>query len=61
MQDNQQKKLTVLIISEVYHPSCGGVGWYSYYLAKGLAERGHKPIVITHNKNSKSESSVEAI
>jgi glycosyltransferase involved in cell wall biosynthesis len=40
------KKLKICLLSYRGNPYCGGQGVYLYYLAKALAERGHKITVL---------------
>lgn len=38
--------MNLAIVSDVFPPKCGGSGWSSFFLAKALAERGHKIQVV---------------
>jgi len=39
--------MNILIVSDVFPPNCGGVGWGAFYLAKALQKQGHKVTVVT--------------
>ncbi len=43
---NEERRLRILIASDVFPPMCGGSGWSSYYLAAALRERGHHVVVV---------------
>jgi len=38
--------MRVLIATDVFPPGCGGSGWSTYELAKGLRARGHEVVVV---------------
>lgn len=38
--------LNICLLTDVFPPQSGGSGWSTYYLAKALAERGHKVRVL---------------
>jgi glycogen synthase len=38
--------MNLAIVTDVFPPKCGGSGWSSFYLAKGLQERGHTIHII---------------
>ena len=38
--------MTVLLVTDSFPPKCGGSGWSTYELARGLRERGHSVLVV---------------
>ena len=38
--------MRILIATDAFPPVCGGSGWSTYELAKGLRERGHHPTIV---------------
>jgi glycosyltransferase involved in cell wall biosynthesis len=38
--------MRILIVTETFPPICGGAGWSSYELARGLRARGHDIVVV---------------
>lgn len=38
--------MNVLLVTDSFPPKCGGSGWSTYELARGLRDRGHKVLVV---------------
>ena len=38
--------MNILLPTDSFPPNCGGSGWSTYELARGLMERGHKVVVV---------------
>ena len=38
--------MNVLLVTDSFPPHCGGSGWSTYELARGLRERGHRVVVV---------------
>lgn len=58
----QSESLTICLVASGYPPDDGGgIGTYSYNLARGLKERGHKVIVITQTLEQDSHKFHEDI
>jgi len=47
------RKHTVLMLSDFFLPSIGGVELHMYALATRLRERGHKVVVLTHAQKNR--------
>ena len=41
-----RRDLAVLIVTDSFPPRCGGSGWSTYELARGLAARGHRVLIV---------------
>jgi phosphatidylinositol glycan class A protein len=50
----EEKKHTICFVCDFFYPNFGGVENHIYYLAKGLQNRGHKVIVMTHTYENHS-------
>ncbi|MCL5256554.1 MAG: glycosyltransferase family 4 protein [Chloroflexi bacterium] len=48
--------MRVLLASDVFPPRCGGSGWSTYYLAKGLLQRGHQVKVAVPRTGGQARS-----
>ncbi|MBN2362604.1 glycosyltransferase family 4 protein [candidate division WOR-3 bacterium] len=44
--DKMRKKLKILILSDVYYPTPGGVSEHIYNFAKNMRQRGHKVVIV---------------
>jgi glycogen(starch) synthase len=49
------KKQTILIITDVFPPHCGGAGWSTYFLCKTLRKQGYTVIVLRPNTFSRKQ------
>ena len=38
--------MKILLPTDSFPPNCGGSGWSTYELARGLVERGHDVLVV---------------
>ena len=38
--------MNVLLVTDAFPPNCGGSGWSTYELARGLRHRGHRILVV---------------
>ncbi|MBA3640448.1 MAG: glycosyltransferase family 1 protein, partial [Acidobacteria bacterium] len=38
--------MNILLPTDSFPPNCGGSGWSTYELARGLVERGHNVLVV---------------
>ncbi len=45
--------MNILLTTDVFPPYCGGSGWSTYFLAKGLQKQGHNIKVITYQQGHK--------
>ena len=39
--------MNVLLVTDSFPPTCGGSGWSTYELARGMRERGHQVLVVS--------------
>jgi glycosyltransferase involved in cell wall biosynthesis len=47
--------MRILIATDAFPPVCGGSGWSTYELARGLRERGHEVVVVQAHAGSPAE------
>lgn len=56
------KPMNICLVSTSYPPEeGGGIGTYTYNLAKGLTELGHKVFVVTKTANTGKEEALEGV
>lgn len=48
--------MRILLASDVFPPDCGGSGWSTYHLARGLLERGHHVKVAVPRASGQTRS-----
>jgi phosphatidylinositol N-acetylglucosaminyltransferase subunit A len=53
LKDNNNKKLSVCLVSDFFYPRTGGVEVHIYFLAVCLIRRNCKVIIITHHDNNR--------
>lgn len=53
--------MKVLLVAESFPPNCGGAGWYAYYLAKALVDKGDEVTVITLKQEARSHGRIKVI
>ena len=56
--------MNILLATDAFPPRCGGSGWSTYELARGLRDRGHQVVVVrvsTAARGSESETTYAGI
>ena len=48
--------MRILIATDTFPPVCGGSGWSTYELARGLRQRGHHVVVVQPAETSQVSS-----
>src|SRR5262249_8745223 len=55
----EDRRVRVLLVSEVYPPRAGGAGWSTRALAHGLREAGHSVTVVTTSPGPEDEGGLD--
>ena len=48
--------MRVLIVTDAFPPICGGSGWSTYELARGLRARGHELVIVRPRVDSRTSA-----